>query len=320
MILYHIYLEIYDICIFIKRCYICSMWVFLALAAAVCFAVVFLLDEYCVDEVFHAPWIGVVTSAIASLIVFAPLPFILPLLNWNLPSLSICLIAILAGILIQISQFLYFYALANTNAGIVATYLNINSAILPVISYFIFGSILTPQQYIGIILLIVASNTMLIADHNLNTRVSALLLTFGVSILQAVSYLVQDYIYSNTSFIIGFSLITFGLTIPGIAAIFFRPVRVAFSYEKVWLPSLIKFFLFIELINLFALAFTQKSIQVSSPSLVSAIETTIPGFTFVFSLMAITLFRIKYDKMTFSNIGKKLSALSLMIVGVYLVS
>src|SRR3989338_7051364 len=205
------------------------MWVLYALTAAVFFAVVHLLDEYCIDEIFEKPWIGVITSALASLVVLIPLPFILPFVGWQWPTYSILLLAISAGALIQVSQLLYFNALANTNAGIVAAYWNIIPAILPILSYFIFGRIFTPNQYIGIVILIFSS-------------------------------------------------------------------------------------------NLIALAFAQKSIKEGSPSLVAAVETTMPGFTFLIALIVFSIFKIKYDTKIFMNIWKKYMALIVMIIGVYLVS
>ncbi|OGJ63705.1 hypothetical protein A3C37_02910 [Candidatus Peribacteria bacterium RIFCSPHIGHO2_02_FULL_53_20] len=296
------------------------MWVFLALAAAVCFAVVHLLDEYCIDEIFERPWIGVITSAVASLVVIAPLPFVLPIIGWEWPSNSIMLLAIGAGILIQISQLLYFNALANTNAGIVAAYWNIIPAILPILSFSIFGNILTPYQYIGIVILIFASNMMLLSDHNLETRTSAFIFMVGASLLQAISYLIQDFVYENTQYVTGFTLLTCGIILVGVIPLIFTKVRSVLAIRSGLLNSSFKLFICIEIINLAALAFAQKSIQEGIPSLVAAVETTMPGFTFIIGLLIVSFFKVKYDTQVFLNLWKKYLALSMMILGVYLVS
>ena len=266
------------------------------------------------------PWIGVVTSALASFVVVLPLPFILPLIGWEWPSASILLLAIFAGILIQLSQLLYFNALANTNAGIVAAYWNIIPAILPILSYFILGSILTPNQYIGIVILIFASNLMLLSDHNLETRASAFYCMLGASLLQAVSYLIQDHVYSETQFVVGFSLLTFGIIIIGVSPLIFTRVRTTMGIRGNLLNSSIRLFVLIEIINLIALAFAQKSIQEGTPSLVAAVETTMPGFTFLIALIVVSIYKIKYDTKIFDNLWKKYVALLTMILGVYLVS
>ena len=296
------------------------MWVLYALTAAVFFAVVHLLDEYCVDEIFEKPWIGVITSALASLVVLIPLPFILPFVGWQWPTYSILLLAISAGALIQVSQLLYFNALANTNAGIVAAYWNIIPAILPILSYFIFGRIFTPNQYIGIVILIFASNLMLLSDHNLETRVSAFLCMIGASVLQAISYLIQDSVYDQCSFIVGFTLMTSGIIMIGVFPLVFKRVRSTLGTRGGLLSSSIKLFVLIEITNLIALAFAQKSIKEGSPSLVAAVETTMPGFTFLIALIVFSIFKIKYDTKIFMNIWKKYMALIVMIIGVYLVS
>ncbi|TSC98435.1 MAG: EamA-like transporter family [Candidatus Peregrinibacteria bacterium Greene1014_49] len=296
------------------------MWILLALAASICFAVVYLLDEYCIDEVLDKPWMAVITSATASIIVFLPLPYILPFINWQWPPAKIIALGIFSGMLIQVSQLLYYNALAKTNAGIVATYLNLTTAILPIVSFILFGTVLTPYQYIGIILLIFASNTMLLADHNYETRTSALFLTIGVSLIQTAVYLIQDYIYEITSFIVSYFLLTVGLMSVGIFACCLRPIRQKMYEEKNKILSSFKLFFGIGCLDLFAIAFAQKSIQIGHPSLVSAIETTIPGFTFIITFCAISIFGIKYDEKIFSGIGKKFASLSMMIMGVYLVS
>ena len=296
------------------------MWILLALAASVCFAVVYLLDEYCIDEILDQPWMAVITSAVASIIVFLPLPYILPFINWQWPSFKIISLGILSGMLIQFSQFLYYNALAKTNAGIVATYLNLTTAILPIAGFIIFGTVLTPYQYIGIILLIFASNTMLLADHNHETRNSAMLLTIGTSLIQTVIYLIQDYVYTEASFIVSYVLLTIGLMSVGIIAYCFKSIRQKMHAEKNNILPSFKLFIGIGVLDLFAIAFAQKSIQIGNPSLVSAIETTIPGFTFVITFCAISIFHLKYDEKIFSGIAKKFAALSMMIVGVYMVS
>ncbi len=296
------------------------MWVFLALAAALFFALVHIIDEYCVDEIFAYPWLGVITSALASLVVFIPLPFIVPFTGWEWPKISILIIALFAGILIQISQLLYFNALAKTNAGIVAAYWNMIPAMLPILSYVFLNKILSPNQYSGIVLLIFASNIMLLSDHNIETRASAFLLMTGASLLQSISYLLQDYIYENTSYIVGFVFFTIGIISVGILPLGIPYIRGKFFQSAHRLAGVIRVFLIVEILNLIALAFAQKSIEQGSPALVAAVETTIPGFTFLIGIMCLPFLKMSYDKNIVCNLGRKLSALSIMIVGVYMVS
>jgi drug/metabolite transporter (DMT)-like permease len=296
------------------------MWIILSLSAAICFAIVHVLDEYCVDEIFDKPWIGTITSALATIVVFMPLPYILPFTGWQWPAASVVVAAVFSGMLIQTSQLLYFNALARTNASTVATYWNMIPAILPIFSFVLLGKVLTPYQYIGIIILIFASNLMLLADHNLDSRVSALILMVGASVLQAFSYLIQDFIYDNTTYLEGFVLFTLGIVSFGLAPLVWPSVQKTLSRGKAKLTQTIHLFLAIEIINIFALAFAQKGIQLGVPSLVAAVETTMPGFTFLIAMIALFILKTSYDEKVLSGLGKKFSALGLMIIGVYFVS
>lgn len=296
------------------------MWIILALAASICFALVHVLDEYCVEEIFEKAWFGTITSALASLVIFLPLPLILPFTGWSWPSFQIIAISIFAGILIQMSQLLYFNALSKTNAGTVAAYWNLIPAILPILSFFILNRVLTPYQYTGIVILILASNVMLLADHNFETRISAFFLMVGASILQAVSYLLQDFVFENTGYLEGFILFTFGIILVGTLPLACPPVLRAFRKGERKMSKVINLFVGIEIINLIALAFAQKSLQIGIPSLVASVETTIPGFTFLITLGAISFFQMRLDENATSNLLKKITALALMAVGVYFVS
>ena len=107
------------------------MWLVFALMAPFFFAVVHVLDSYCVSDIFEKPWVGGLTSSLATVVVILmAMPFVLPFIEWSLPPSKIILLALLAGGLIQASQFLYFQALSYSEAGIVAAYWNMIPAIL----------------------------------------------------------------------------------------------------------------------------------------------------------------------------------------------
>jgi drug/metabolite transporter (DMT)-like permease len=141
------------------------MWLIFGLAAPLLWALVHILDEYCVDHLFEKPWMGVVTSAAASAIAFIGLPFILFYVDFSTFSLQLFLAAIIAGLFIQVSQGFYFTALSYSEAGIVAGYWNMIPALLPVASFIIFGQILSLNQYIGIVILIIASTALCLIDR-----------------------------------------------------------------------------------------------------------------------------------------------------------
>ena len=107
---------------------------------------------------------------------------------------------------------------------------------------------------------------MLLSDHNLETRTSAFIFMVGASLLQAISYLIQDFVYENTQYVTGFTLLTCGIILVGVIPLIFTKVRSVLAIRSGLLNSSFKLFICIEIINLAALAFAQKSIQEGIPS------------------------------------------------------
>ena len=69
------------------------MWIQYALFSSFLWAIVHILDEYCVDNIFSKPWLGVVTSSGISAGIFLVLPFLnIPVVipPWDL--LFLCLV------------------------------------------------------------------------------------------------------------------------------------------------------------------------------------------------------------------------------------
>ncbi|MCK5016366.1 MAG: EamA family transporter [Candidatus Peribacteraceae bacterium] len=296
------------------------MWLFYALLTPFFFGIVHVLDEHCVDEIFEKPWIGVVTGAIASMVVFLGLPYLAPVLNWVVPTPKILIFALLSGVLIQGSVFLYFNALRYSEAGIVAAYWNMVPAFVPIISFFVLGEILNGIQYIGIIILIIASASLCLLDANIRTRWIAFFLMFISAILQSITFLLEDVVFESIPYSEGFYIITFGLILSGFIPLLFREPRNTIRKNTLTLSSIAKLILFIEIINLAALATTQKAVDLGIPSLVAAVESTIPAYTFIIGFILFTLGSKYGNSNSIQRITSKLLLVCLMVTGVILVS
>lgn len=293
------------------------MWLYFALAAPFFFAIVHIIDSYCVDELLDKPWMGSITGAIATTLT---LPFLLPLSGVEIPPQQIILFGITAGILIQISQVFYFYALSYSEVGIVAAYWNMIPAILPLMSIIILGRILTLSQYLGIGILIFSSTYMLLLDSEIKTRIRTFQLMIIACFLQACSYLLQDTVFDYISFFQGFLLLAIGIIIGGLLPLLFKRVRkeLISNGDKILLAG--KLFILVEFINIVALAFAQKAISLGDPSLVSAAETTIPAFAFLISLLLLRYSKNLGDQRSKEKLIWKMACIALMILGVALIS
>lgn len=84
------------------------MWLLFALLFPLCFAVVSVLDSYCVEKIFDRPWMGVITGSLASSVAFILIPVSQISASWAAPGWDLVLLALLAGALTQLMQGFYF--------------------------------------------------------------------------------------------------------------------------------------------------------------------------------------------------------------------
>ena len=260
------------------------------------------------------------TGAFSSLLILLPLGALSFWIGWQLPNAQIVAMALLAGILIQCSQLLYFYALNNTEAGIIAAYWNLVPVLVIILSFLFLREVLSPIHYIGIAMLIGASIAFCRLDSNLNTRWHSLFLMIIASAMQAILILIEDQVYQATTFLIGFGITTFGLILSGLVPILFRHTRRQLQQNLPILIPAAKLIIFIELINLLALSFSGRALDLGIPSFVSAVETTIPGYTFVLSILILAILPHFGDPKAYSKLPIKLSLVAAMSIGVFLLS
>lgn len=307
--------EIFEFLTHIPR----SMWIVFALLAPFFFAIVHVLDKFCVEEVLEEPWMGVVTSAASSIVAYIALPIFFPFIDFSHASAHWILIGISVGIFIQASQFFYFKALSFSQAGIVAAYWNLIPAFLPIASYLLFKDVLEFGQYMGILILIVSSTIMCLLDYHFETRNKTFALMVIAALMQVIAYLIMSQLYANQNFIIAFYSVITGIILTGLFPLFFKKTRIAFSSSMHRIRPQILFFILIEVANILALASAQMAIKLGDASLVAAVETTVPAFTFLLSIIWLRSLKASGDAL-WNNFVSKMGIVAIMIVGVWLVS
>lgn len=297
------------------------MWLVFALLAPLFFAIVHVLDSYCIDELFDKAWIGVITSAAATVVVLIiAIPYTLPLIPLAIPSWHIIILSIIAGGLIQISQALYFESLSYSEAGVVSAYWNMIPMHIVLISYLLLDTHFLAVHILGILILISSSTFMLLLDANLKTRNRTILLMFFASLMQAIAYLINDWVFNYTNFILAFSFTCIGIILVGLTPLFIKKIRNQIKTNTKNIFSYAKVFVLIEFVNVIALLFAQLAISKGSPALVAAAETTIPAFTFSISILLIVLYGRFGDRRAMQKFPLKLTTVGIMTVGVYFIS
>lgn len=298
------------------------MWLAVALFSAICFATVYVVDEYCVDNILQKPYMGVITSALASISIFFAIPFTLPIVKViHFPENADLLLCLIVGVIIQINQGLYFKALSYSTAGTIAGYWNMVPALLPILSYLFLGSVLELDQYRGIYLIVLASIGLSALDTKSTENIFALLLMLVAVVLQVTALLLMAYIFKRVDFHSGFLSITTGMIVAGVFPLLMPSVRRSFSQNYQKLSSSINIFIGVEIMNLVAYGSLQKSIHLSGePSLVAAIDGTAPGFAFIFSML---FFKNKVRNIAskhYQTLFLRLTNICVMVLGVWMVS
>jgi len=296
------------------------MWLFFALLFPFFFAVVCVLDSYCVEKVFDRAWMGVITSSLASVAAFLLLPLALPFSVWGKPTGEIIVLAFLAGALTQMAQALYFQSLAYSEAGIVAAYLNLVPVILPVVSYALSGQAFGTWIYFGIALNIAASVWMCLLDSNFQARWKSFFLMLAGCFLYAAGVLVEKYIFDYVPVLEGFLLITAGIVLSGSLPLAWPQVRLAFRKNITALRPAIVILIGIEVVNLLAIYFRHRALSLGDPSLIEAVATIQPGYTFGLSFLLYIIAPRFGDPQAKEKLWLKLLLVAAMVGGVRLVS
>lgn len=297
------------------------VWLAFALLSPLCWAFVHVLDAYCVNEVFDFPWIGCITSAVATLCVY---PFLLLggvlFIDFQSIALSVNTMAIGSGIVFMFSQFLYFKSLSHSESGIVAAYWNMLPLFLPVFSYFIFGEVLSSTAYIGIGLLIISSVSFCLLDSNIEYRWRSFGMMFCAVQLQVLYFLAQKQVFESSPVYQAFLYTLLGVMVAGFFPLVTTRVRSAVKLNLPAIRTAFKFIILIEVINLVALATSLYAISYGSPSLVAAVEASLPAYCFCVSLSLFIVFR-KYGEIEArERLPLKLLLTVIMATGVWLVS
>jgi drug/metabolite transporter (DMT)-like permease len=293
------------------------MWLYYALLGPPFWALVNILDSHCVGNVFDKPWIGVITGSLATAVILLAFPFVLPFVEWQLPEWHIIALALLSGGLIQLAQAFYFQALDRTEAGIVAAYENFTPALLPLASYFLLGDVLQTWHYIAIGVLVLASLCFALIDVSRHGKWDSILLMLMASTVQVLVILIEKYVFEHSTFYISFMFIIIGVVLSGLLPILLSSnVRKTFRDNIPKLKPLAALFIGLEMANVVALYLSQKAVDLGSPALSAAMETTVPGYTFLLTILLLYFKHQFGDEDVRHELRTKLVLVGIMTAGV----
>lgn len=321
-----------------------NYWLLISIMAPMFWAMVNIIDVYFVDGVYADELDGTIIFGLFQIIPSMLLPFFIKtdvlakLVGFQAGHFSIdssLALALLGGFLFTSAFFFYFKALFNQNdVALLQVLWNLAVVIVPIVMFVFLGERLPLYGYIGMIITLFGA-TLISFSEKLKTKCSSkyIAIMMGAVLLLSLSMVTEERVYSslnhmgygNQGFLIGFLFFSIGSFLGGLFFIFYgkrNPTSLIIKYYKI-------FFVAEGLTFLGTLA-SQRAIDVSpSVSYVATVETFVPVFVLVFSLLIIVISKfIKANKEMIGRIYNeqldgvwvKIFATIIMAVGVYIIS
>lgn len=291
-------------------------WFFIALLSPAIFALITILDDNLLRQVYKSPFFGAIISGFFGMLPLVGILFY-PIV---LPSLPVILCGVLAGMFTVISYYFYFKGLEVEAPSVVIALFSLAPAFIPFLSYLVLGEILTVNQYIGFVIVLIASYILASVDIKKFTFSPALFVIGIGAIIYAVIAVMGKYVYQSVDFWTGYMLFACGM---GLGAVFlslsFAKGREFFHELKTTFRKWIVVFILVELLGISAELTNNIAISRGPVSLVKVIESTQPIFVLFYALLFFGWFPLYLREALDTNRVKKISMMLLMGIGLYFI-
>lgn len=294
-------------------------WFALALIAAFLFTITYIVDDNLVTHIYPGATFATIVSGFFNLLPIAACVFYPAQLDKLAP--GFIGLAIGAGILTQLAIWFYFRAFAYDTPSVVAIVDNVTPAFVPCFAYWFVAETLSYPQYIGLVIIVLASFGITAPSVRRVGRSPALAFIMLSAILAAPGLALQKLVYTQTDVWTGFVLFSIGVFSTSMGFMAFTQRGRAFYSEFrarlgwYWIAAVL-------VSETFALiAFFVQHIAFSNGpvSLVAVIMGTTAIFVLLISVMLYPLhprlFREQFGRHTFRKLGFML----IMLGGLYLV-
>ncbi|MBK9520227.1 MAG: hypothetical protein IPO13_01035 [Rhodocyclaceae bacterium] len=309
-----------------------NLWLPIAFVAPVIWAVECLVDLYFVHDIYRDEWDATVISG-----VFMLIPWLIPvfgILPFNPLPTHVMYLAFLGGALFLGSYLFYFRSLFRfADSPLILMLWETQILAVPFLTWLWFDEQLLPMHYVGIGLAFVGSLLFgaregLLRDGLLRvagTMVWAVLLFAASMVLQKEAYRNADGRFFDV-----YLMFSLGGAVLSVIIVLVRPKTTMERVRRLgqFNSTILTLLVLSEIVSCGVIVFSQRAIALApSASFVSAIESSVPAFIMLFSLLlAHALRRTRHEKITAlfrqQMIGwqEKLLAMLLMSVGIYCIA
>jgi len=298
-------------------------WMLVAFIAPICWALVNIIDLWLAREVFSNE-----EEATAIIGIFGLLPWV-SVLIWGFPQIDLTygVLSVIGGLLFMTFNYFYFRSLfASDDLTLVSILMNLAGLVVPVLAAMLIHERLTAVNYIGIVIIVIGSVVACLNGRIVNEHLKRIAWPMAVAIMAfSLSMVAEETVYQKANFHGGLLFFSLGLFLGGIYCYSKKVLR----EKKVFkISRTVGFgFVIVESINLLAVVGSHYAIKISpSVSFVAVIETTVPAFIMLLSLLVYVACKMlkvatKHTALLEAQLAgyqNKIFAIIVMAYGVYL--
>ncbi len=249
---------------------------------------------------------------------------VLPVFKINLSiTTEVLYLSVLAGFCYFLAELFYCRALFIEDSSTIAGMIQLTPVFVAIISFFILNERFEAYQYIGVILLTLGSTGISLRGNFDSLKISSVLkLIIPAAVLYAIFMILLEYLVRLENYITVFFFSMFFFCLFSLTLCFVRFYRQhTFDLLKQNPAKPLALFALVNLLIFGGGIFSTQALSTGDVTLVSALSSTFPLFVLLFSILfSVFLPIVLIEDITKSTIAKKLSFISMIILGAYLIS
>lgn len=294
------------------------VWFIAALFATLLWAIVNLIDDNLLKNVYRSARFG---AMISGLFGFIP-SFYLFVTNesLSLDPLIVCP-AVAAGVLTIVFYYFYFRTLDADDPSIAVAINNLSPALVSFLAFFMIGEFVGVRQYLGLGIVVVMAFMLVLTDAK-KLKFSRAIVYGGIgAFVYAIVSILAKYAYSHADFKDVYVWVTFGFGIGGLCFWLLGASRKG-EYKNILKkasPLVLVVLVFGEFINIAAELSQGYAISSGPVSLVRGIEGSQPLFVLAIGMLLQPFFPKNFREKIDKRLPRKIFCMLCMIVGLVLI-
>ncbi|MBP9716573.1 MAG: DMT family transporter [Candidatus Levybacteria bacterium] len=294
---------------------ILEQWFLLALLAPALFALVNIIDDNLLRNVYRSAHFGAIISGLFGLLPLTALFFV----DISVPNPIVASLGLLAGFLTVMYYYFYFRGLEVEKPSVVISLFSLAPALIPFLAYFFLKEVLTLNQYLGFGIILFSSLLISATDiKKFKFSPALLLIGFGALIFAIIS-VIGKYVYTEVDFWTGYMLFSMGMGLGALFLLFTKKGRDFGKEFKKTFKKWILVFIAVELLGISAEFVGNLAISRGPVSIVKVVEGIQPIYVLVFAVLLFPFFPKYFRDAAGENKLRNGILMLVMIVGLFLV-